>query len=530
MNMNENYNKITEGKIPAIYFMDQFHRKKNNKGENFVPVDQWWPSKMEDIIICCRPGFFIAPLNIFFDISVGFNDSLNKFILSTKKCYNSVAMREHLYRYINYFCNYYDYDNEYLSVLIAMKSKIDRFDVNAYTIDMFFYDMERYIIYSNLAKKVQQMVDDNYYQVLNYTNIKSPSLQYTNDHAKLLHKMSIIMDLCIPLLTNYAYMHKVNGIDDYLLSFYDRILHMETSIDIYSKLYDTAYTNVIANQKNNQGIWVKQDIRSIDITTHSTDSVQNIILNIMPKYTFDKNIISFNYASIRKNTSYKITDISFEFSYVAISSSKRDNDSISDFDKFESNLIRMNEGLYLQNKINGQVCMNNIEVQFGPFDPREIDLYMKNVLTTPNGERIIDPFQKQLIFSMFYRWFKDTQSIHSINIEEYIKLIIAAKKILKSKNMMILPYIISGKVEKLIQRKNINKKEKILVEASPSYPKILEKYKNENIINNILSIIATIISSDFSIVDMDPNINGKRLDNISINIIIEEVETFILMC
>ena len=73
MNMNENYNKITEGKIPAIYFMDQFHRKKNNRGENFVPVDQWWPSKMEDIIICCRPGFFIAPLNIFFDITVGFN-------------------------------------------------------------------------------------------------------------------------------------------------------------------------------------------------------------------------------------------------------------------------------------------------------------------------------------------------------------------------------------------------------------------------------------------------------------------------
>ena len=250
----------------------------------------------------------------------------------------------------------------------------------------------------------------------------------------------------------------------------------------------------------------------------------------MPKYTFDKNIISFNYASIRKNTSYKITDISFEFSYVPISSSKRDNDSISDFDKFESNLIRMNEGLYLQNKINGQACMKNIETQFGPFDPAEIDLYMKNVLMTKDGNYTIDPFQKQLIFSMFYRWFKDTQSIHSINREEYVKLIIAAKKILLSKNMIILPYIISGKVEKLVQRKSINKKEKILVEASPSYPRILEKYKNENIIDNILSIIATIISSDFSIVDMNPEINGRRLDTVAINIIIEEVETFILMC
>ena len=68
------------------------------------------------------------------------------------------------------------------------------------------------------------------------------------------------------------------------------------------------------------------------------------------------------------------------------------------------------------------------------------------------------------------------------------------------------------------------------MEASPSYPRILEKYKNENIIDNILSIIATIISSDFSIVDLDPTINGKRLETVAINIIIEEVETFILMC
>ena len=62
------------------------------------------------------------------------------------------------------------------------------------------------------------------------------------------------------------------------------------------------------------------------------------------------------------------------------------------------------------------------------------------------------------------------------------------------------------------------------------YKELEEKYKNEDITNNILSIIATIISSDFSIVDMNPEIDGKRLDTIAINVIIEEVEMFILMC
>ena len=268
----------------------------------------------------------MAPISVYSGVEVDPDSKFDYFMLTTKKCYNSVSMRHHLFQYLNYFLRYYDHDKEYLSVLFIMKIKTERYTTEQYPPDIFFYDLERYILKSNIASKVDRMVADNYIQNLNYTNIKSPSLQYTNDHAILLHKMSILMDLCIPLLTNYAYMHKIDNINDYLLAFYDRVLHVDDSIDMYLKLYDTAYTNILSNQKNNQGIWVKQDIRSIDVTTHSTDSVHNIILNIMPKYTFDKNIVSFNYASIRKNTAFKVTDISFEYSYVPVSSSKRDND------------------------------------------------------------------------------------------------------------------------------------------------------------------------------------------------------------
>lgn len=318
-----------EGKLNAVYFRNEFGQKKAKPD---IPVDKWSPANPDEVIVNCIQGFFIAPISVFGRLQVDPNEKFDYFMLSTKKCYNSAPMRWHMYQYINYFCNFYDYDQEYLSVLLVLKIKIERYTNEQYPINAFFYDMDRYILHSSLADKVAEMVEDNYCQNLDYRNIKSPSLQYTNDHAKLLHKMSILMDLCIPLLTDYAYMHKVDIIDDYLLLFYDRILHIDNSIDMYSKLYDTAYTNVLTNQRNNQGIWIKQDIRSIDVTTHSTDSVHNIILNIMPKYEFSSNIVNFNYASIRKNTSYKITDIAFEFTYLNISSSKRDDDSVSDFD------------------------------------------------------------------------------------------------------------------------------------------------------------------------------------------------------
>ena len=531
---------ITEGRVNGVYFLDDYLRPKRMK--DFIPVDLWYPKAMNEVYVNCIPGYFIVPLSVFFNINIGNADDINKFILTPKKCYKSAAIRSHLYQYINYFINYYDDTKEYLAVLLAIKTRIDRIDkekvektgIDPYPVEVFFYDLERYIVKSGIAKNVMQMVNDNYYQELNYTNIKSPSLQYTNEDAKLLHAMSILMDLCIPLLTTYAYMHNVesNKIDDYLMAFYDKIFCVDPNVNMYAKLYETAYTNVTANQKNNQGVWVKQSIRAIDETTHSVDSVANIILNIMPKYTFDKNIISFNYTSIRKNTSYKITDISYEFTFVPISSSKRDNDSVSDFDKFESNLIRMNEGLYLQNKINAEVCMKNIEVQFGPFDQEEIDLYTNSILIDETGNYIMDSFQKQLIFDMFFKWFNDTESIKSINRIKYVELVIAAKKILKSMNMIILPYIIAGKVEKLVQRKTVNKRERLLIEASPTFPKIVEKYKDQDIIDNILSIIATIISSEFSVVDMDKEIHGKKIDinTIGIGTIIEEVETFILTC
>ena len=94
-----------------------------------------------------------------------------------------------------------------------------------------------------------------------------------------------------------------------------------------------------------------------------------------------------------------------------------------------------------------------------------------------------------------------------------------------------MPHIISARVDKLVQRKNINKKERLLVESSPSYPMIMNKYKNDTVIDNIFSIIATILSSDFTIVDTNPEVDGRKLDvSSTVGILIEEVCSFILLC
>ena len=167
--------------------------------------------------------------------------------------------------------------------------------------------------------------------------------------------------------------------------------------------------------------------------------------------------------------------------------------------KFESFLTKQNEALYIQNKVACQQTMNFIEVMYGPFDENEINYYI-NRLDNGNGE-IINSFQRNLIFNLFYKYFGDPYTIKSINKEDYVKLMIVAKKQLIANTMVILPYIISSKIDKLQQRKSINRKELLRIQSDPLYPYIKEKYGDEKIENYILSIMATILSSDFSIID-----------------------------
>lgn len=195
--------------------------------------------------------------------------------------------------------------------------------------------------------------------------------------------------------------------------------------------------------------------------------------------------------------------------------------------RYESNLTKTNEAAYLQSKINCEFVMRRIEQQWGPFDQDEINFYMKE-LRNDNGE-IINGFQKQLVFNLFYKYFGDTISINAINALDYVKLLMVAKKMLRDNMMGYLPYVIGGKVDKIVSRKTLNKKEQTRMEQSQYYPLVMDKYKNEKIMKHILGTIATIITSNFRVIDYhDKELHGKPIV-IESDIIIEEALLYILL-
>ncbi len=190
--------------------------------------------------------------------------------------------------------------------------------------------------------------------------------------------------------------------------------------------------------------------------------------------------------------------------------------------KYEAGLIRTNESLYIQNKVNSSETMKIIESQYGPFDEKEIEFYREN-LKNDNGS-FVNNFQKQLIFNMFYKYFGDVESVYSIvPSTDYIKLMIAARRILLDNYMIIMPYVISGKVEKLVPRKTINKKEEKDLKSSQYYPLLMDKYRSEKVMQQILSTFATVISSNFRVIDYNnPELHGKTIDCMP-SIVLEEL-------
>lgn len=485
-------------------------------------VDDWSPENPQDIIFSNSKGVIGAPVTKSFNLGPEYQ-ALDYFIMTPKKCYNSQVMRDHTCKYLNFFEKYYDPDHELATIIYRIKFMIDT--TTEYNQLNFVHDIRTYLLNESIKNKVVQLVEANYQLDLQYKNL-SDNLKYTDTHAKIMLCMSIFMNFVIPLITHFAYVNKVPVIDDFIMQIFDLILYMFPGIDIYSKLYETTISNVAKSEAKNP-LWLKQDIRGKDTVTHSYASVNNIILNIMPKYTFDKSIISLNFTSILKNTSCQILDIEYEFNYISLSSSKRDEDNVSDFDKYEANLVKQNEALYLQSKINCEETVSRIDSLYGPFDEWEISFYQER-LKNDKGV-IINSFQKQLIFNMFYKEFHDVESIYGINARDYIKLMLSAKKILLQNQMIILPYIISSKMEKIVGRKSVNKKELMKLESSSYYPMIVNKYHNEKIMKNILSMVATIISSDFSIIDYNNhNIDGKRIDAVP-DIVIEEVLAYTLL-
>ena len=302
----------------------------------FVPVDEWVPEE-GDIIFKNVTKCVYVPLSKLF---LNMDDTyLDFFQMSAKRCYDGDKVKDHLCHYLNYYLKFYDTDKELLLQYYRIKHMIDNEKFkDVYNKEAFMYDLKRLILDGPIFMKTSFMNEDNYNLDLDKkreknTNKTVTCLQYSDKHGIILMHISLLQLVFIPLLVHYLTVRNIMQIKDFLLEAFDMILDKYVDqVDIYNKLYETSISSVNKNSQIHRILWDMNKIRGKNTTTHSISAVSDIILHIMPKYTYNLNIISFNYKSIVFNIGYQVTDISYEYGFVNYSSSERDNENNSEFD------------------------------------------------------------------------------------------------------------------------------------------------------------------------------------------------------
>lgn len=463
--------------------------------KKFINVSDW-EADPDDIIVNQINDYILIPVAKYFNAE----QTMDYFSVRSKKGYNKIKVRSLLIHKINYFLKFYDIDKELLSVYANIKYLIDC-EPN-YSKEALFYDIKRYIINGpSIALKMDYMNKDNFRPAKIKFSGTDRLLYYDNNHIYIMMRISLTMTMIIPLLTHFANKKKIQNIDEFLLDIYSYIIQQYNDfVDLFAKFNATCSTNISKNKRVNS-IWNNQDIRGISQSTHTIYSVNNIILNLMPKYVYDDNPVTLNYASIGQVIKFKVTDAGYDFAYTALSSSDRDFEENSSFDKFEALLTKADESLFLQCKVNCEKTMERVRMRFGPFDPNEVEFYRNRLLGSDKS--CIHQLQKELVFNLFYKYFGDTYSINTITEDDYIALLLTAKKICIQSNLLIMPCVFSSKVIKYVRKKKLNKKEKDRMTASPYFKLLQEKYNNKKIEDIVEEYAATILSSEFEIIDYE---------------------------
>lgn len=294
--------------------MAQLYRLRPS-GSDHIPVDEWdtpeHPISDQDRIFKSVKGEIILPIHeLFGDPNAEDPEEarqLDYFAMGTKRSYNGDETREHVCRYLNYFEKFYDTDHQLLMLIYEIKIQIDY--MRSYDRRSFMQDIRLYLIDNfELTRRIRHFVDDNYAMHLSSNNNKTPNLQFNNSHAKILYEISLLMNMYIPLAAHWMYMHFIKSsaeIQDFMLELFDMAAakyNRERGIDIYNKLYETATSVVNKSIAPDRVLWGKNLIRGRNPTTHVKESVQDVILNIIPKYSYDRNIVNFLYFSARRRS------------------------------------------------------------------------------------------------------------------------------------------------------------------------------------------------------------------------------------
>ena len=532
--MSTNENNIENQEI----LMPREEERMTPRG--FPKLHYWQPDK-EDLFFFHDDTMVIARFDKMFDdvdgnVDAEYLESLCTYHIILK---HFVKRMPDILAHMNYYIKYYDTDKEFIMAYLSLKYIIDTKTKVLTTESLKAYILER-IMTEKFMDNIQQMVDDLYLPIIDTDNNGSyrSTPKITNDHAKVILATSFAIRLIMPACIHFTNVSptittKTGYIPCFISIFMDIIKKFEArSIPIYGALCNFVEYRILKRCGSDRVMLEKkQQIHGDNIETYLDDLINRVIVvKSLYKIDYEQSVVSYFDGIILKNY-MQFKNEKFPSKPVELAAEdlvRDDDDFLSRSEAIEMSIYRRNESNPIITKASSEKVMKNIRRNFNiHISDDEFDFYMENI----NLNSLI-----QRMLHMFYsNFFHDTTAINLLTKKDTVYLTIILKKFLQCKGMTLLPQICTATVrgrfkENVIKNRRFTEK----YEQSAHFQHVLKsKFKYVEQLNPkespIRKLLSTIINSSFIWVDPDERINGKTNDDIDIDTIIDEFETFLLI-
>lgn len=377
-----------------------------------------------------------------------------------------------------------------------------------------FYKIVDSIITDKVRELIDNRVEERYEVGLDAdtaaSKVKNIELQFTDAHAKTLIKVGMVVKLLIPIMSKYFTL-QCDGLDrEKLLKLNLRVLKFYSDregFDLFNKFYKLTESRLRSTQYSDTVMWTFLENLSIDINTKIKEINRVAIIEIIPKFEYNRNIVSLLHAFINNQIRFLFTsNFPINFKPVYSKSSGDDSDS-NPFDRLESS-FQTDEGGLILYKLNIGSTIATLETQLGKVRDEELE--------DIHGKVPVNRIQTNLVF-LFAQKFSSAnyESLYVCNKTEYMKLLILTERFFLFSNLPNLAKIIMSKPLPVKRRVSLSKRFVRDLSTSKTFIRLVSsKYNNlsQKILESglIPQLITNLSKSEFEykdtgeIISVDP--------------------------
>lgn len=429
-------------------------------------------------------------------------------------------------RYINYFIEYFDDDDELMNAYLQLMFQIHYTKVHM-SVESFTDAIFATIATESMVEKVIRMVEYNVDESLIKKSERGydESIQLTVEHLKAIMGISCFHKFVIPIVSHYYSIRQKEieeeGIKDKDLYFsvfssFFPLFDEHYNINLYNKIYHTATTRISKTENQESTMWGRRNRFGTTTASFTYELMRDYINDISQKAVFNQSAIVFIHVCFDKAIHNElIQPDKHEMSDMKMDASDSVNETISRFDRWQMDKTMHSE----RDRLRAYVSIKDSIYRMGyEFDldfkrmeskkPKDIkatrelrdeyEYYRSNIAQPLNDTQM---YIIQLYYSSKLQCAED---VPMIDFDDLIRLIMIMKRDFAARNYNYLQFFISGTLctasAKKISKRHLEK----LFMSHPSYQDFMDEFEDtKNLLNmdKILGELKTIVSCPIKVVD-----------------------------